>query len=145
MYNKRMLECANCQRSLKGYQKKYCSNTCQKDFEHNQYIKSWINSETNGSRGLNTRNFSKHVVRYLHEKYNESCSKCGWNERNPVTNSCPLEIDHIDGNADNNSESNLQLLCPNCHSLTSTYKNLNYGYGRGWRREKYVKIGQVPL
>lgn len=32
--------------------------------------------------------------------------------------SAPLEIEHIDGNALNNKEDNLILLCPNCHSLT---------------------------
>ncbi len=41
-----------------------------------------------------------------------------------------LEIDHIDGNSDNNSEENLRLVCPNCHSLTSTYCGTNRGNGR---------------
>ncbi len=41
-----------------------------------------------------------------------------------------LEIDHIDGNSDNNSEENLRLVCPNCHSLTSTYRGTNRGNGR---------------
>ena len=31
----------------------------------------------------------------------------------------------IDGDATNNSEDNLQLLCPNCHSLTENYGRLN--------------------
>ena len=35
------------------------------------------------------------------------------------------EIHHIDGNHYNNEESNLQLLCPNCHSLTPTFGALN--------------------
>ena len=29
----------------------------------------------------------------------------------------PLDLDHIDGDHDNNTLSNLQILCPNCHSL----------------------------
>lgn len=64
---------------------------------------------------------------------------------NKFTLQIPLEIDHIDGDSSNNSESNLILLCPNCHSLTKTYKNANKGNGRLWRREKYVKINDVPL
>lgn len=36
-----------------------------------------------------------------------------------------LQIHHIDGNHYNNEESNLQLLCPNCHSLTPTFGALN--------------------
>jgi DNA-directed RNA polymerase subunit RPC12/RpoP len=36
-----------------------------------------------------------------------------------------LEIHHIDGNYLNNTIENLQVLCPNCHSLTLNYKALN--------------------
>jgi|JI10StandDraft_1071094.scaffolds.fasta_scaffold00171_70 Zn finger protein HypA/HybF involved in hydrogenase expression len=32
-----------------------------------------------------------------------------------------LQMDHIDGDHNNNLLSNLRLLCPNCHSQTSTY------------------------
>ena len=64
---------------------------------------------------------------------------CGWHEKNVVTGRVPLEIDHIDGNSENNIESNLRLLCPNCHSLTPYFRNLNKGKGRKWRIEKYHK------
>lgn len=33
-----------------------------------------------------------------------------------------LELDHIDGNNKNNVRENLRCLCPNCHSLTDTWK-----------------------
>lgn len=56
-----------------------------------------------------------------------------------MTGNVPLEIDHVDGDASNNLESNIRLLCPNCHALTSNFKNLNRGRGRKWRREKYIK------
>ena len=36
----------------------------------------------------------------------------------PVT----LELEHIDGNNKNNERSNLIGLCPNCHSLTATWR-----------------------
>lgn len=68
--------------------------------------------------------------RYIFEKFNNKCSKCGWSEINPYTNRIPLEIEHKDGNWKNSFEENLELLCPNCHSLTSTYRGANRGNGR---------------
>jgi 5-methylcytosine-specific restriction endonuclease McrA len=65
----------------------------------------------------------------LLEKNNYSCSECGWNKINPKTGKSPLEIDHIDGDCSNNKEENLRVLCPNCHSLTPTWKALNKGNG----------------
>ena len=47
------------------------------------------------------------------------CENCGIEEwlGQPIN----LEIHHIDGNHYNNDLSNLQLLCPNCHSYTDNY------------------------
>jgi hypothetical protein len=135
-----MLKCEQCNKKLLHYQKRFCSNSCQKDHEYDLYIVAWKNGLKNGARGVRAKNFSGHIVRYLLGKYDNACSKCGWDKVNQLTGKCPLEIDHINGNSEDNSEANLQLLCPNCHSLTSTYKNLNFGNGRLWRREKYVKI-----
>jgi len=64
---------------------------------------------------------------------------CGWDIKNPVTSNVPLEIDHIDGNSENNKESNLRLIYPNYHSLSPNYKNLNKGNGRIWRKNKYIR------
>lgn len=36
-----------------------------------------------------------------------------------------LHLDHIDGNSKNHKLENLRLLCPNCHSQTSTYTGKN--------------------
>jgi hypothetical protein len=36
-----------------------------------------------------------------------------------------LELHHIDGNRFNNDLLNLQILCPNCHSQTDTYRSKN--------------------
>src|SRR5690348_17205657 len=75
-------------------------------------------------------NVSSHVKRYLLEKYNEQCSECGWSKRQLLTGHVPLEVDHINGDAMDHRESNLRLLCPNCHSLTENFRNLNKGRGR---------------
>ena len=37
----------------------------------------------------------------------------------------PLEVHHIDGNRNNNTIENFQLLCPNCHAFTDSYRGKN--------------------
>ena len=77
-----------------------------------------------------------HIKTYLFKKYNNKCARCGWGELNKYTNNIPLEVEHIDGNYQNNKEENLILLCPNCHSLTETYKGANLNHGRKQRKKK---------
>ena len=131
--------CIVCGTRPKRSSYRFCSNKCQLEYQYHRYIERWKCGEVDGGRGINTRNISQHIKRYLREKYGEVCSKCGWSERHPVTTTVPLEIDHVDGNAENNVESNLRLLCPNCHSLTPRFRNLNVGAGREWRVNKYQK------
>lgn len=50
----------------------------------------------------------------------EKCTNIRWFDK-PIT----LEVEHCDGNNKNNTQENLKLLCPNCHSQTPT-----------WRRKK---------
>ena len=64
--------------------------------------------------------------------------KCGWNEVHSVTKNVPIEMNHRDGNSENNALENLELLCPNCHSLTPTYGALNMGNGRKERRKESI-------
>lgn len=132
--------CLSCKQPLVSHSSKYCSNTCQRDYQHEIYIQEWKAGNRSGNRGINTYNISQHISRYLFKKFDSQCAICGWREINPVTKVVPLEIDHIDGDANNNTETNLRLLCPNCHSLTPNYRNLNKGKGRVWRRDKYAKI-----
>jgi 5-methylcytosine-specific restriction endonuclease McrA len=47
----------------------------------------------------------------------------------------PIELDHIDGNPDNNGRENLRLLCPNCHSQTPTHAGRNTGKHSGTARQ----------
>ena len=116
------MNCLNCGRKI-SRKKKFCNNKCQKEYQYLTYIKKWKNNEVNGLRGAYQT--SLYIKDYLYKKYNNKCARCGWNEINPYTGNIPLEIEHIDGNYLNNKEENLILLCPNCHSLTSTYKGAN--------------------
>jgi hypothetical protein len=49
------------------------------------------------------------------------CEECGWSQKS-FDGRLPLELHHIDGDPHNNSLSNLQILCPNCHSLKPNYR-----------------------
>ncbi|MCI8345824.1 MAG: HNH endonuclease [Clostridia bacterium] len=129
------MNCINCNKEIKK-RSKYCSNKCQKEYQYKTYINKWKNSEINGMRG--EYQISSYIKTYLFNKYNNKCARCGWGEINKYTNKIPLEIEHIDGNYKNNKEENLILLCPNCHSLTSTYKGANLNKGRKGRN-KYNK------
>lgn len=129
--------CANCGTKLiSRWQIKYCSNKCQFISQQNKYIKDWKTGNKNGNVGINSRIISTHLKKYFLEKYNNRCSQCGWNKKHPKSGKVPLEIDHIDGNSENNLEGNLRLLCPNCHALTPNFKNRNKGKGRKWRNRK---------
>ena len=129
-----MLNCLNCNKLIKN-KNKYCNNKCQKEYEYKQYINKWKEGEELGIRG--EYQISMHIKKYLLKKYNNKCTKCGWSEKNLFTNIIPLEVEHIDGNYKNNSEENLILLCPSCHSLTATYKGANVKNGGRRARSKY--------
>jgi len=106
----------------------YCSIQCHSDHRYNLYITSWKNGDEDGTKSGGA-GVSGHIRRYLFEKYDSKCSRCGWDTPNPFIDKLILEIEHIDGNSVNNNEDNLDLICPNCHSLTPTYKALNAGNG----------------
>lgn len=116
------MRCLNCNKTLKKG-KLYCSNQCQNEFKYKKYIDDWFNGKVSGKRGENL--VSKHIRKYLFRKNNNSCEKCGWCELNPYTGLFPLEIHHKDGDFNNNRPHNLELLCPNCHSLTKNFKSRN--------------------
>ena len=117
----------------------FCDNHCQNEYEYIKYIEMWKNGEVDGVSGKS--DVSKYIRRYLFEKHNNKCEKCGWGVENPMTNKIPLQIHHIDGNCLNNNEENLELLCPNCHSLTENFGRLNSASKRK-RKKKYDSFGQ---
>ena len=51
------------------------------------------------------------------------CESCGLKEwlGNPI----PLELHHKDGDRTHNELSNYELLCPNCHAFTDSYRGKN--------------------
>lgn len=97
---------------------------------YRSFIAAWKSGMHNGSKSPNQTCMSNYLKRYIFEKYSSKCVECGWSKINPKTGKIPLHVDHIDGDWKNNTEINLRLLCPNCHSLTPNYGSLNNGKGR---------------
>lgn len=103
--------------------------------EARKKIDLWKNGQLSGMRGKTS---TAHWLRnYILEKFDYKCTECGWNKTNSHTGRIPLELEHIDGDFTNNSEENLTILCPNCHSLTKSYKGGNKKSGRP--RAKYYR------
>lgn len=129
-----MKKCIECGKELTNEQTKYCSNKCQANFVRHEKIKLWLEGKHNGMRGKTAT--ARWIKFYFIEKYGEKCMECGWCEKNTYTGTIPIELEHIDGDFTNNDPNNLKLLCPNCHSLTKTYKGANK---KGRPRSKYYR------
>lgn len=80
---------------------------------------------------------SKTIKLILSDINGYKCAVCGVSEWQ--SKAISLELEHIDGNSENNSPNNVCLICPNCHSQTPTYKARNKGNGRHYRRQRYAE------
>ncbi len=108
----------------------------EKGFKHSEETKQKIKKsllETNQEKlekKLKTTPFEK-LCKYLRKRVlikerGHKCEKC--KNTHWLKMIITLELEHIDGNNQNNKKENLLLLCPNCHSYTPT-----------WRRNKNSK------
>ena len=73
------------------------------------------------SKNIQTNKIRQKLLREGYKKH--ICENCGLSEW--LGNHIPLEVHHIDGNSHHNEISNYQLLCPNCHALTDSYRGKN--------------------
>ena len=126
-YPRSFITCMNCGKATFNY--RYCSGEC-----HRQA--AW--QKRKGEIEVNGFVDHKWVARkYLKEVRGNKCEICGildWTGQELT-----LIMDHINGNPYDWSMVNLRLICPNCDSLTATYKGRNKGNGRHSRRERYRK------
>lgn len=105
--------CAICSVPVSS-QRKYCTKC------YNEKVALFAVDEFgNTFRKFSVETIKKHLIK----EHGHRCWECKntmWNGH-PI----PLEMDHIDGNSQNNRKKNLRILCPNCHALTPTYRGKN--------------------
>ena len=118
--------CINCSKEVTkaNSKEKFCSIQCQQDFNLNENVLGGLAKP-------------KTLKRYIIKEHGNKCWTCGiteWQGKSIV-----MDLEHIDGNSENNNLENLSLICPNCHSQTETYKGKNKGNGRHCRRIRYAE------
>lgn len=115
--NKERGECSVCHKKIQSRNKLFCGGKCHGIHKQSIIFQKIENGDTSYP--------ARSVRKYLIHKHGNQCMECGWNKVNEKSGVVPIQLDHIDGNSDNNALNNVRLLCPNCHSLTPNYGSLN--------------------
>ncbi len=110
-------------------------------YSHLQKKKSMEDILSNNCNFFSSYHLLKRLVNEGYKEY--KCENCGLTEwlGKPLS----LQLDHIDGNHQNNTLSNLKILCPNCHSQTNTFAGKNRKYSQNIKTEKVKKVREKIL
>jgi DNA-binding Lrp family transcriptional regulator len=96
--------------------KSHSKNTKQKTIPWNEILIENSNVILDTKRKL--RLIKEGYLQYI--CYNENCGINSWHDKK-----LSLQLDHINGNCLDHRIENLRLLCPNCHSQTTTFAGRN--------------------
>lgn len=125
--------CEWCKKEYKGERRHFCNWDCMVQFRRSTIKPTRTREEWKREQKertivywatipFNDMGWDRKRTRVIEEQ-SGACNRCklsSWlNE--PLT----LEVDHIDGDNKNDARENLEALCPNCHSLTPTWKGRN--------------------
>lgn len=128
--------CSSCGKQLSRRTKSNFCNNCVKSVRADREAKVkfdyWLANGCFKTQALTT--VRGRFRELLLEHYGNKCAVCGMP---PIWQGKPivLILDHIDGNASNNIESNLRFVCPNCDSQLDTYKSKNKNSARKHRKK----------
>lgn len=100
-------------------------------------IELWISGNISVTWAGPHKETKSFVKDYLKTVRGDRCENCSFDKKSPSGNSI-IQLEHIDGNYQNNTIENLQLLCPNCHAMTETYGRKNKNGGRKYRKKYYT-------
>lgn len=122
--------CPHCGNPVKNAASTYCSQECSTTAREQDRTSKYLS-------GIDRKVTNRWLYGFLVRTRGNKCSICSiesWNDK-PIR----LEVEHINGNSEDNDPENVCLICPNCHSQTDTYKGKNKGQGRHSRRQRYTE------
>lgn len=109
------------------------SGFCQEHYRQEQdklKVEHWL-ATGDAQKGISST-LRGPIRRYILQSQEHKCAICDitdeWNGK-----SLNFILDHIDGNASNDKQENVRLICPNCDSQLPTFKSRNKGSARTYR------------